>query len=285
MDFKSYYELTKPGIVRGNLITATAGFLLAARGNVNWGLLAAVLSGTALVIASSCVFNNYIDRDVDKKMSRTKKRPLVTGAIPAVNALIFATFLGLSGFIILASFTNWRTVVMGIFGVVVYLIAYGISKRRSIHSTVIGSLAGAAPLVAGYVAVTNRFDGGAFLLFVILVCWQMPHFYSIGIYRREDYVAAKLPILTVKNGILEAKKQIFYYILAFFVASSGLTIFGYAGYTYLIIMTLVSTFWLRFALAGFKATDNIAWARRMFNLSLIVNVLFSILISLDKWLP
>src|ERR1700733_11704561 len=96
--FRLYYQLTKPGIIYGNLITALAGFFLAAKGNIDWGLLAASMIGISLVVASACVFNNYIDRDIDKRMARTKKRALVSGAIKPNDALIFGSVLGFAGF-------------------------------------------------------------------------------------------------------------------------------------------------------------------------------------------
>jgi len=107
---KAYYQLTKPGIIYGNILTATAGFLFATKlRHIHIGLLLATLIGTALVIAAACVFNNYIDRGIDKKMARTKKRALVQGAIPARNALVYATVLVLAGFGVLIAKTNWLT--------------------------------------------------------------------------------------------------------------------------------------------------------------------------------
>ena len=102
----NYYYLTKPGIIRGNLITATAGFFLAAQGSVDIGLLIAMLTGTSMVIASGCVLNNYLDISIDKKMPRTKNRALATGSISNQNALIYAFVLGLGGEIILFALTK-----------------------------------------------------------------------------------------------------------------------------------------------------------------------------------
>src|SRR3990167_11518603 len=112
--FKTYYTLTKPGIIYGNLITTAAGFFLASKGNINFGLLLATLAGVSLVIGSACVFNNYLDRDIDKKMARTKIRALAAGIIPIRNAIIFATFLGLAGFLLLTKYTNILTAFIGV---------------------------------------------------------------------------------------------------------------------------------------------------------------------------
>ena len=203
---KTYYLLTKPGIIYGNSINTAGGFLLAAKGVIDPLLFLAALIGTAFVIGSACVFNNYIDREIDEKMARTKKRALVTGDIPVKNALIFGTLLGILGFLILFSYTNLLTGVIGVIGVVMYVVVYGYFKRRTVHGTLIGSISGAIPPVAGYTAVTNLIDTGAILLFLILVFWQMPHFYAIAVYRIEDYKKAGIPVLSVVKGIPTTKK-------------------------------------------------------------------------------
>lgn len=282
---KKYYLLTKPGIVRGNLMTAAAGFLFAAEGHIDWGLFAALLVGTALIIASGCVFNNYLDRGIDKVMDRTKKRSLVIGDISARSALTYATALALIGFCILAVYTNFITVIIGFVGIIDYVIIYGWAKRTTVHSTLIGSISGSTSLVAGYTAVVGNLDTAALLLFLIMFFWQMPHFYAIGIYRRKDYAAAHLPILTVKKGVASAKRETLLYIIGYIAAVSLLAILGYAGYAYLAIMLAVMLWWLWVALQGPKARDDIQWAYKIFGISLVVLMVFSVMISLDHWLP
>lgn len=283
--FQTYYQLTKPGIIYGNLMNATAGFLLACRWHIDWRLLAATLVGTALVIASACVLNNYIDRGIDKHMARTKKRALVTGIIPLQNAIIYAIILGSLGFLIMALYTNWLTVILGTLAVFVYVVLYGWAKRNSVHSTVVGSIAGALPLVAGYTAVTNHLDKGAWLLFFILVFWQMPHFYAIAIRRKSEYKAAGIPVLPLKRGVRHTKIQMLLYIVAFTIAASLLTVFGYTGYIYLAVVVLLGLTWLWFGLKGFASKDDTAWARKMFLFSLIVTLSLSIVLSVGPVLP
>lgn len=282
---KKYYQLTKPGIIYGNLITATGGFFLASQGVIDWRLLLSVLAGTSLVIGSACAINNYIDRNIDAKMARTKKRALVDGTISPFSALLFATILGLTGFLILVLGTNQTTVLVGLVGFIDYLVFYSIWKRRSTLGTLVGSIAGATPVVAGYTAVTASFDLGALLLFLILACWQMPHFFSIAIYRRSDYASAGLPVLPVVKGAEAAKIQILCYVLAFIAAVGLLWSFGYTGFVYLIGMSLLGLRWLWLAIQGFAVSDDVAWARGMFKFSLMVILGFSLLISLDAWLP
>ncbi len=119
---KTYYNLTKPGIIYGNLLTATGGFLLASKGHINFWLLMATLAGISLVIASACVINNYIDRDIDKLMARTKKRALASGEIINRNALVYAAVLGALGFFILLKHTNNLTAIIGLIGYIDYII-------------------------------------------------------------------------------------------------------------------------------------------------------------------
>lgn len=277
----AYYRLTKPGIIYGNLLTVTAGFLLASYGHINLWLLLATLVATSLVIASACVFNNYIDRDIDKLMARTKERALVTQVIKGQNALIYATVLGLIGLFVLATYTNLLTVLVGLIGFIDYVVLYGITKRRSIYGTIVGSIAGATPVVAGYTAVTNSLDSAALILFLILVFWQMPHFYAIAMYRFSDYKAAKIPVLPVKKGKQNTKLQMTIYIIAFVIATISLSVFGYTGYTYLVVMLLLGLGWLWLDLQGFKSSDDKRWARRMFLFSLVVILSLSIMLSLD----
>lgn len=282
---KTYYTLTKPGIIYGNVITAAAGFLLAAKGHVDFRLLLATLAGTSLVIASACVFNNYLDRGLDAKMARTKRRALVKGTVSGPAALTYAAALGLTGFLILGFRVNLLVVTIGLIAFIDYVVLYGVSKRRSVHGTLVGSIAGAAPIVSGYCAVTNRFDGGAFILFMILVLWQMPHFYAIATHRFDDYRMAGLPVLPIKHGMKNTKLQILLYISAFIVANIMLSAFGYTGYTYLIIMILLGLAWLRKGAQGLRANDDKLWAHQMFLFSLLIILSLSVILAASSLLP
>src|SRR5579872_1139906 len=166
---RTYYLLTKPGIIMGNLITTVSGFALASRGHLDGWLFLATLIGLGCVIASACVFNNYIDRDLDRKMARTKNRALVMGLISGRNAIYFAMILGVVGFIALILYTNLLAVIVAAVGFIVYVGLYSFWKTRTSYATLIGSVSGAVPPVVGYCAVSSQFDMGAALLFMILV--------------------------------------------------------------------------------------------------------------------
>lgn len=276
-----YYLLTKPGIIMGNLVTVAAGFLLASKGNIDFRLFFATLIGLIFIMASSCTFNNYINRKDDKKMERTKNRALVTGLISGKNAIVFASVLGVIGSFILISYTNLLTFAVAAGGFFIYVVLYSVWKCRTIYGTAIGSIAGAVPPVVGYCAVSNRFDLGAVILLMIMVLWQMPHFFSIAIYHFDDYVAAKIPVLPVKKGILRAKIHMVVYIVCFILVASLLTVFDYTGYAYLAVAMIFGLAWLALCIKGFKSKDNQLWGRNMFRLSLVLIMALSLAIPLD----
>lgn len=282
---KQYYQLTKPGIVYGNLLTAAAGYLLGSQLHIEIRSLIGLLAGTWLVIASACVFNNYLDRGIDRKMKRTRRRPSATGEIGVWQALVYASVLGLLGVAVLLLDTNGLTLAVGLVGFVDYVLLYGWSKRHSVHGTLVGSISGSAPIVAGYTAATNRLDTGALLLFLILTAWQMPHFYSIALYRYKDYKAAGLPVLPVVRSAKQAQYQTLAYIVAFIAAVAMLTAYGYTGYTYLIIMGGIGLVWLYRGVHGLRVYDTKAWGKRMFLFSLIVILTLSVMTALGSRLP
>ncbi|MCE9937193.1 MULTISPECIES: heme o synthase [Serratia] len=279
---KQYLQVTKPGIIFGNLISVVGGFLLASKGSIDYPLFLATLVGVSLVVASGCVFNNYIDRDIDKKMERTKNRVLVKGLIAPSVSLVYATALGIAGFALLYISANPLAMWLAVMGFVVYVGVYSLyMKRHSVYGTLIGSLSGAAPPVIGYCAVTNEFDAGALILLAIFSLWQMPHSYAIAIFRFKDYQAANIPVLPVVKGISVAKNHITVYIVAFMVATLMLTLGGYAGYKYLIVAAAVSVWWLGMALRGYKAENDSVWARKLFVFSIVAITSLSVMMSID----
>jgi heme o synthase len=283
---RDYYKLTKPGVLYGNAITAGAGFLFASRGTIDWGLFAWLMIGTTLVIASACVINNYLDQDIDSLMERTKKRPLIEGKVSGRGAVLFSIILGIVGIGLLIAKTNDLVVITGIVGFIDYVWLYGmLSKRLSMYGTLVGSISGATPILAGYVAVTGTLDVGAIIVFLILFFWQMPEFYSISVYRRKEYAAAKIPVISVVLGVAKTKWHIFWFTLAYVISTLLLSIFGYAGYIYSVVMGILGVYWIWLAIKGLKTKQDDAWARKMFFFSLITLLVFCLMISIDAYLP
>lgn len=278
---KTYYQLTKPGILFGNAITAIGGYALASKGSMSFLPLLITLIGLSFIIASACVCNNYKDRDVDAKMARTKNRALVQGLISSKQALIFAGILMALGILTLALWTNLLTLSMALAGFVLYVFVYGKWKYQSIHGTLIGSLSGGIPPVVGYCAIQNQLDGGALLLFSIVALWQMPHFFAIAIYRLQDYVAAEIPVYPAKKGIAPTKIQMLIYVIAFTLSTAMLSIFHYTGYIYLAIVAPLNLLWLYFCIQGFKSVNTPLWARKMFMFSLVIILALTLMIAID----
>lgn len=277
----NYYLLTKPGIILGNLITLAAGFLLASKGHMDFRLFFSTLLGLSLTMASGCVFNNYIDRQTDRKMERTKNRALAAGLISAKSAIVFAVILAMLGNIVLFAYTNLLAALASDAGFFVYVFLYSPWKSRTIYSTAIGSIAGAIPPVVGYLAASNRLDLGAMILFAMMVLWQMPHFFSIALYRYDDYAAANIPVVPIAKGAMRAKIHMLLYILAFILTALMLTFFQLTGYFYLAVVLSFSLSWLALCINGFSRRDNKIWGYSMFRLSLLTITAICIAIPLD----
>jgi protoheme IX farnesyltransferase len=282
---KTYYMLTKPGIILGNIITTAGGFALASKGNFDYLLFLVTMVGLGLVIASAGVFNNYIDRFADAKMERTKNRPFANGSISTSKGLFFGAILGSAGIFTLAFTTNLLTVIVAVTGFLVYLTLYAFMKYHSFYGTLVGSIAGGIPPVVGYCAVSNHFDAGALLIFAILVLWQMPHFFAIAIYRMDDYAAASIPVLPVEKGMLATKVQMLLYIVVFIITASLLPLLSLTGYLYAIVVILLGLGWLGLCLRGFYTDANYEkdkiWAREMFSYSLVVIMGLCLVIPFD----
>jgi protoheme IX farnesyltransferase len=279
---KKYFLVTKPGIIFGNLISTTGGFFLASQGRVEGGVFLATLAGMSLVLASGCVLNNCFDRRLDRKMERTHDRALAQGLMSPGAAVLFAALLGGGGLGLLGVATNALCVAVVLTGFAIYVVVYTLYlKRQSVYATLIGSLAGAAPPLAGYCAGSNRFDLGAVILLSIFSLWQMPHSYAIAIFRFKDYAAAALPVLPVRQGTPAVKKQITLYLLGFVGAASMLTFSGYTGYRYFAAVGAMGVSWLYMSWSGNRTPDDRIWAKKMFIFSILTMAVLSLMMSID----
>ena len=278
---RNYYQVTKPGIIFANMISASGGYFLASKGHVGISL-PVIIAGISLVIASGCVLNNCLDRDLDRKMARTCNRVLATGLMSPAAAVCYASTLGIVGMVLLALMTNFLSIAIVFTGFLIYVGIYSLYlKRHSIHAPLVGSLAGATPPVAGYCAVTGQFDTGALILFSIFALWQIPHFYAIAIYRMDEYSAAAIPVLPLRRGVQSTKNYIIAYILAFIVATLMLTFTGYTGYGFLGVALGLGLFWLSRACVVYRTSDDQLWAKRLFIYSIGVIVTLSVMMSVD----
>ncbi|MBL8030178.1 MAG: protoheme IX farnesyltransferase [Candidatus Doudnabacteria bacterium] len=284
--FKLYYYLSKPGIVYGNSLSVVAGFFLGSDYN-EFSVIRFVFCvvGLGLVMAGACVLNNIWDVEIDAKMERTSKRALVLGKITKYKAFLFASTLLFLGSTVLYFIAGHLAFWVAWVGVVFYVAFYTPLKKLSSHSTLVGAIAGAVPPVVGYAAASLSLDMGALIIFAILVLWQMPHFYAIGIFRLKDYASAGLPVLPVKSGSEATKLQILAYIFLFIPATWSLYVFGYTGIFYMLLMLFLSFAWLLLALKGlYKNVNETVWAKQVFLFSLIVLLGLCVIIPIDKYL-
>lgn len=283
---RKYVLVAKPGIVCGNLIAATGGFLLASGGRTDLPLLAATVLSISFIVASACVFNNCIDRDLDRKMGRTRNRVLPGGLMSQQVAVRYGSLLGLIGFSLLGAAANALSFAVVLGGFAIYVGVYSsYLKRNSYSATIIGSLAGAAPAVAGYCAVRGCFDLGAAVLLLIFCLWQIPHSYAIAINRLDDYRVAAIPVLPLKLGTAAARKHIIGSIFAFTAAAVLLTFCGYTGYGYLTAAAMLGLSWLFIAWKGYPALDERLWARKLFFFSILCIFILSVMMAVDSTVP
>ncbi|WNJ97944.1 heme o synthase [Vibrio ruber] len=280
---KGYLSITKPGIIVGNLISTAAGFFLAAKAeSATSMLLLCTLAGVALIIASGCVINNIFDRDIDSRMARTSQRLLVRGEINVDHAFIYAIVLLLAGTALLYQQTNPLTAVVVLLGYVFYVFFYTMwYKRTSVYGTLVGSISGAVPPLAGYLAVTNYISLEGVLLFSLFCLWQMPHSYAIAMFRLQDYRQAGIPVLPVVSGIDKARKHMMAYVIAFNAVALGLYLVGNTGYEYLVVASAVCFMWTRVTFRRMTADNFEAWSKTVFKHSLIVVMSFSAVLGVE----
>lgn len=280
---RNYYHLTKPGIVRGNMVHLLAGALLAQSYGIKWPELIGVLIGTSLVIASACVLNNYIDRGIDAKMKRTKKRALVTGMISVKRAMLFAAILALLGFGLLILLTNLIVFLIGLIAYIFYVIIYAVAKRKTVHSTLIGAIPGALPAMAGYVAISGQIDTGAWLVFLLVLVWQMPHFYAISIFRRDEYKAAGIPVLGVVAPFVVVKHYVLAYMVLYVFVIGLLIQANILGATASVMMLAGAAYWVYVFYTA--SPEPIQWARTVFGVSLLLTLILLAASLVNVFLP
>lgn len=268
--WKDFTALIKIGIVNSNLITTFTGIWLALHfsgqsflGNLDIVLYTVI--GSSLIIAGSCSINNYIDRDIDHLMERTKARPTVTGKIVPSKVLWLGIFLIALGTIFLM-FTTMTATVIGLLGVFSYVVLYSLwSKRQLVSNTIIGSISGAVPPLIGWAAVDGNLDIIAWSLFILMFIWQPPHFYALAMRRVEEYRAAGIPMLPVVKGFKTTKRHIIIWVAALLPTPILLTSLGIP---FLILATILNIGWLVLGIYGYKIKDDIKWAKLMFVYSL-----------------
>ena len=275
---KDYVMLMKPRVMSLVVFTAISGMLLAP-GNIH--PLIAFVSILCITIGagSAAAINMWYDRDIDAIMKRTQKRPIVTGAVKADEALAFGIITGTMAIIMMAVSVNIISAALLAFTILYYIYIYTIwLKRTSVQNVVIGGVSGALPPIIGWASVTGNISWQAFSLFAIIFIWTPPHSWALALYRADDYKNCNIPMMPVIKGILYTKKQIMLYSILMFFISLAPYFLNISTYLYLITAIISGLIFLYYAVNLFTDTEQNQVAKKLFWYSILY--LFIIFLSL-----
>ena len=283
VDWRDYLELCKPRVVLLMLLTVAVGMYLATSTWIELSLVSATLVGVGCCAGSAAAINHLVDRHIDAIMARTQKRPIAHGRVSIKQAIYFALILGASGLAILSLFVNQLTALLTFITLIGYAGIYtGYLKRVTPQNIVIGGLAGAAPPLLGWTAVTNHLDPQALLLVLIIFTWTPPHFWALAIYRFEEYKHAEIPMLPVTHGIPFTKLSICLYTILLLVVSLLPFVVGMSGVIYLIGALLLGFRFLFWTYKLYVATEAVV-AMQTFRFSIIYLMLLFVVLLADHY--
>lgn len=255
--WRDFLELTKPRVVALMMLTAVIGMLLARPGVPDWTVFVFGNMGIALLAGAAAVVNHVVDYKIDTVMARTRKRPVATGRVTTVDALVFALTLALAGMLVLVWQVNAVTAWLTLASLVGYAGVYTLFlKRATPQNIVIGGIAGAMPPLLGWTAVTGQVDGHALLLVLIIFAWTPPHFWALAIHRKEEYAKAGIPMLPVTHGNRYTELHILLYTLMLIAVSMLPFVTGMSGGIYLIGALALGLRFLQYAIRLLRGDDR-----------------------------
>ena len=258
---KDFIILTKPIIVLLLLVTTFAGMVAGGKAWPSLSIALWTMVGGAFAAGGSGAVNQYIDRDLDKNMQRTAKRPMAAGRMTPAEGLSFGLALCIASFYIMAGFVNLLAAFLSLAGIIYYVFLYSVwLKKATVQNIVIGGGAGAIPPLVGWAAATGRLDIPAMILFLIVFMWTPPHFWALAIVRRKDYERAGVPMLPVIRGESETRKQVLIYTIELVAITFLLPIFKYTGMVYLVSAAVLGGIFLFLAWRVYRIEGNkVAW--------------------------
>jgi protoheme IX farnesyltransferase len=282
--WRDYYELTKPRVVMLLLLTALVGMCLATPTWVDPIILSAGMFGIGLLSSAAAVINHVVDHRIDSIMARTFNRPVARGKVSINRALIFAATLGVLGFLALALFVNMLTAWLTLASLVGYAFIYTMYlKRATPQNIVIGGLAGAAPPLLGWTAVTGEVHAYGLLLVLIVFTWTPPHFWALAIHREKDYAKAKIPMLPNTHGVEFTKTCVVLYTLLLCAVCLLPYLTGMSGGLYLLGSSILNAYFMYMALKlKFRPEPNTAMDT--FKFSIMHLMLLFVLLLLDHYI-
>jgi len=279
VSWRDYLELCKPNVVALMILTSVIGMVLATQQSVPLSVLVFGNLGIALCAGSAAAVNHIVDRHVDDKMARTLNRPLAQGRITPRQAIQFALITGLLGMAILLIFTNVLTAWLTLASLVGYAFIYTMFlKRATPQNIVIGGLAGAAPPLLGWTAVTGEIHHNALLLVLIIFAWTPPHFWALAVHRKDEYAKAKIPMLPVTHGERYTKINILLYTLLLIIVTTMPYLTGMFGWLYLVSSLLLGLGFLYWAIVMLRSEGGNS-GMKTFQYSIVyLMVLFAVML-------
>ena len=282
--WRDYLELTKPRVVALMILTALIGMCMAVPGFVPWQPLLLGNLGIALCAGAAAAINHLVDERIDQQMSRTRSRPVATGKVSQRAAALFAAILALVGIGVLVIWVNTLTAVLTVASLIGYAFVYTMFlKRATPQNIVIGGLAGAAPPLLGWTAVTGEVHGHALLLVLIIFAWTPPHFWALAIHRREEYASVGIPMLPVTHGVKFTALHIFLYTVIMIL----ITLLPFAtllsGWLYLVGAVILGAVFLYWSIEILRDKNPKA-PMETFKFSITYLLLLFIIMLADHWL-
>ncbi|PYC74048.1 protoheme IX farnesyltransferase [Streptomyces tateyamensis] len=286
----AFVALTKPRIIELLLMSTVPVMFLAQRGVPNLLTVLSVVVGGYLSAGGANALNMYIDRDIDAVMTRTEKRPIVTGMVAPREAVVFGIALGVASTLWLGLLVNWLSAGLALTGYLFYVFVYTLGlKRRTAQNIVWGGIAGCMPVLVGWAAVKNSLDWAPFVLFLVVFFWTPPHYWPLSMKVREDYEKAGVPMLPVTAGNLAVARQIVIYSWVMVVVSLALWPLGHTSWLYPVAAVLLGACWLKEAHGLLRrAKAGVTGAKlkemRLFHWSITYLTLLMVAIAVDPFI-
>lgn len=283
--WRDYYEMTKPRVVMLLLLTALVGMCLATDTWIDPQVLVFGMLGIGLLSSSAAVINHVVDYKIDSLMARTFNRPVATGKVSPKRALIFAFVIGAIGFVFLALFVNMLTAWLTLASLVGYAVIYtSYLKRATPQNIVIGGLAGAAPPLLGWTAVTGDIHAYALLLVLIVFTWTPPHFWALAIHREKDYAKAEIPMLPVTHGVDFTKTCVLLYTVLLCLVCALPYLVDMSGLIYLFGSTILNAVFMYYAIK-LKYNPTSTTAMDTFKYSIYHLMILFVVLLADHYIP
>ncbi|MEM0909585.1 MAG: heme o synthase [Pseudomonadota bacterium] len=282
--WRDYYELTKPRVVMLLLLTALVGMCLATPDWIDLQILFAGIIGIGALSSAAAVINHVVDHKIDSLMARTFNRPVAKGKVSPKRALTFSFILAVGGFAALAFYVNMLTAWLTLASLVGYAVIYTMYlKRATPQNIVIGGLAGAAPPLLGWTAVTGEVHAYGLLLVLIIFTWTPPHFWALAIHRERDYANAEIPMLPNTHGISFTKTCVLLYTILLFLVCILPYLIGMSGTIYLMGALMLNTWFIVMALK-LKFWPKPTTAMDTFKFSILHLMLLFIVLMVDHYI-